>query len=344
MAAEWSQDSCRERKRRRESARGGAGLPAPGGEQHAPAHAPPRAPKITRAGWAPTPGSGHPSQGNGAPSSGARAPPRGLRAPSPGAGAPTTREPGALPRAGVPTSGSMRGEAAGDPMRPWPRGRASGGLAAPREREATRVSRIPTPQRPSRAGPATSPRVPPGPEAPTGSARRAGQSGSDSLGVAGVAQTPSLLLRGAALPPTGRGDPPRSPGPTSSRPGLPLEVAAVAVGLGHRAAGTSQPSGQRPTGGSDGSWRPPAPLEPRQLPISQAPRGAATRRPRGQELGLGSPGPLRPPPAPSPTRRTRSPPTQLGTSHPDVPRWASPVGQIHVTCRNQFCSLRLPEL
>lgn len=340
MAAEWSQDSCRERKRRRESARGGAGLPAPGGEQHAPAHAPPRAPKITRAGWAPTPGSGHPSQGNGAPSSGARAPPRGLRAPSPGAGAPTTREPGALPRAGVPTSGSMPGEAAGDPMRPG-HADAPPEVSPPRASERRRGS--PGSQLPNgRRAPA----LPRPPGSPRGlKRRRAGQSGSDSRGVAGVAQTPPpLLLRGAALPPTGRGDPPWSPGPTSSRPGLPLEVAAVAAGLGHRAAGTSQPSGQRPTGGSDGSWRPPAPLEPRQLPITQAPRGAATRRPRGQELGLGSPGPLRTPPAPSPTRRTRSPPTQLGTSHPDVPRWASPVGQIHVTCRNQFCSLRLPEL
>lgn len=202
-------------------------------------------------------------------------------------------------------------------MRPGHAGASPEVSPAPREPEATRVPRTPAPQRPSRAGPAASRRVPPGPAAPTVSARRPGRSGSDSRVAAGIAQT-TRLLRGAALPPTGRGDAPGAPGPTVSRSGLPLEVAAVAARLGHRAAGASQPSGQRPTGGSDGSWIPAAPLRPQHRPITPAPRGAATRRPRGQELGLGSPGAAAPPSSPQP----RAP-----SSFPSHPAWEKPPGR-----------------
>ncbi|XP_049726650.1 atherin-like [Elephas maximus indicus] len=63
VATELSEDSCRGEKREtRVSARGGgAGLPAPGEGKHAPTHAPPRAPKITRAARRPPRGKGAPS-------------------------------------------------------------------------------------------------------------------------------------------------------------------------------------------------------------------------------------------------------------------------------------------
>lgn len=258
VAAEWSQDSCRERRERRDQ------LAAPGGEKHAPAHAPPRAPKITRAGWAPTPGSGHPSRGNGAPSSGARGASPGAqrsRAPCPGSECP-------------------------------PRARCKGKPRATRCALATRTRRLRSPGSQlanGRRAPAL-PRpswVPLGPEAPTGSARRAGRSGSDSRPVAGVAQThPSSSgarhcpLQAAGTLPVARThrEPPPAPAGGRRRRG-----GTRSWGRGHLAA-------KRPTGGSDGPWIPRAPLEPQQLPVTQAPRGAATRRPRGQELGLGTRG------------------------------------------------------
>lgn len=69
----------------------------------------------------------------------------------------------------------------------------------------------------------------------------------DSRGAAQTHPPPACgcLLPRSALPPTGRGDPSRSPRTHREQPGLLLEVAAVAVGPAHPAAGTLQPSGRR---------------------------------------------------------------------------------------------------
>lgn len=125
------------------------GLPAPGDGKHAPAHALRRAPKITRAGWAPTPGppgahfrgSRHPSQGNGAPNSGARGSLSGGSGhPPQGSEHPSRRNWTPGPGAGVPTSDSQRGEAAGAPTLSRHAEAPPEGLVAPGGREASRVS------------------------------------------------------------------------------------------------------------------------------------------------------------------------------------------------------------
>lgn len=173
-----------ERRERHKSApaaaAAGPGLPVPGEGKHAPAHAPPRAPKITRAGRAPTrPRGTHPEvtrrppQGLGAlsretqstpPPRESERPSRGNPAPSPGPGCPPRaqgerkrRAPAALrPRGGASRGSCGLRRAGGEAGSPW----------------------TPTPQRPSRAEPR---RVPPEsplrPAAPRGSAQRAGAAG-----------------------------------------------------------------------------------------------------------------------------------------------------------------------
>lgn len=218
-----------------------------------PAHAPPPAgaknnPRGLRA---------HPGRRAPVPSSRGASPGAPSAQPR-GAGRPARGGPGAPPRPGPerPPPARCQGGAAGDPRRP---GHADAPPAvSPRRVRERRRGSLPGSQLPNG-------RRAPAPPRPPGARwglkrRREAHGGQGSRPVtAAVAEVthntpsspsppPKVFLRGAALPPTGRGDPPRAPGPTSSRPGLPLEVAAVAAGLGHRAAGTSQPSGQRPTG------------------------------------------------------------------------------------------------
>lgn len=152
----------RERHKSAPAAAAGPGLPVPGEGKHAPAHAPPRAPKITRAGRAPTrPRGTHPEvtrrppQGLGAlsPETQGAPPPapaserasRGNPAPSPGPGCP--------PRA--------QEEKWKTPVALWPCGGASRGSRGPRRAGGEAGSlRTPAPQGPSRAEPR---RAPPSP-------------------------------------------------------------------------------------------------------------------------------------------------------------------------------------
>lgn len=170
----------RKRHKSAPAAAAGPGLPVPGKGKHAPAHAPPRAPKITRAGRAPTrPRGTHPEvtrrlpQGLGAlsPETQGTPPPRGSERPSRGNPAPSSG-PGCPPRA--QGEGKRRTAAA-----LWPRRGASRGSRGPRRAGGVAGSlRTPTPQGPSHAEPRhVPPQVALRPAAPRGSAQRAGAAG-----------------------------------------------------------------------------------------------------------------------------------------------------------------------
>lgn len=151
------------------------------------------------------------------------------------------------------------------------------------------------------------------------------------------------LLPSSALPPTGHRDPPPPPLTHREPPGLRLEVAAVAVGPGHPAAGTSRRSGRRQEAAAVPDT--PAPLELRQLPITRlAPRGARTAQaagPGAEVLGLRGLDGCASFLTPAPRAGLVPLPPSSGKGHPDIPLWASPVGQTPFTYRNQFPSLGL---
>nr|XP_035133867.2 translation initiation factor IF-2-like [Callithrix jacchus] len=199
-------------------------LAAPGEGKHAPTHSPLRAPKITRAGRAPTPG--QPAPTSGAPGTHPEVtgrPRQGLGARSPGA---QSNHPGGLSTRHAGKGAHLRRRAGGSGGRPdalRTLGGGSRGSPGP-GRGATRGSlRTLTPRRPPRAEPC---HVPSGPglrpAAPRGSARRAGVAGYDSRRAApgqlpeGAAQTHPARRR--LSPPELGAAPYRPHGPSSVAP------------------------------------------------------------------------------------------------------------------------------
>lgn len=191
--------------------------------------------------------------------------------------------------------------------------------------------------------------APPRPPGSRGGPRRRGEarggrrrSGGDSRGGARGSPDPlaparGCLLRARRCPLQAAGTHPAAP-THREPPGLPLEVAAVAVGPGRPAPGT------RSRADRDG-WRrrariPPGPLERAAATANHppAPRGAPAAQAPGPGAGsLGSRArPPRLPPAPSPARPARAPPAQPGKKPARRSPLGFPRGQSQVTYRSQF--------
>nr|XP_054407134.1 translation initiation factor IF-2-like [Pongo abelii] len=327
------------REERDESARAPAEprLSAPGEGKHAPTHAPLRAPKITRAGRAPTPG--QPAPTSGAPGTH----PEVTGRPRQGLGA---RSPAAQSNWGRSTrhagkGAHLRRRARGSGGRPdtvWTRGGGSRGSPGPgRAGGDARVSPDPNSPEAAACRALSRPlRAPLKSAAPRGNARRAGAAGYDNRCAA-----PGQLPEGAAQthptrrllsPPELGAAPYRPRGPSSVAPDppraaqLPVEIAAVAAAVTEAGSSGRGDLKAEWTGAPNHCLSFASP-ELRQLSVTRPePRGATTAQASGP--GTRVPG-LRisaaaPHSCPSPAHGTRFLPTQFGTLLSDFPSGSDP--------------------